>query len=58
MQFGHCHKVATLWKRMSKLDKQKIRFKSVKMCMNIDVLKIDIILLTILGTACTEIAQH
>lgn len=43
---------------MSKLDKQKIRFKSVKMCMNIDVLKIDIILLTVLGTTCTEISQH
>lgn len=29
--FGHCHKAATLWKRMNKHDKQKIgRFKSVE----------------------------
>lgn len=26
--------------------------------MNLDVLKIDIILLTVLGTTCTEISQH
>ena len=29
--FGHCHKAATLWKRVKKYDKQKIgRFKSVE----------------------------